>query len=99
MTSRTIILAALSLCAFTGLASADEITCRTYGHRTSCDDGTTFRRHGNRIVDDEGNTWRRRDNGDVVDPEGNVWRRRGHRLVGPNGETCRKSGDTTRCSD
>jgi hypothetical protein len=80
-------------------ARADDATCRTHRHRIRCDDGRTFRHHGNRITDDDGNVWRRRPNGDIVDPEGEVWRRRGNRLVGPNGETCRKSGHTVRCSD
>jgi hypothetical protein len=64
MTVRMITFAVLALSAFPGLAQAADVTCRRYGHRTSCDDGTTFRHHGNRIVDDEGNVWRRRDNGD-----------------------------------
>jgi hypothetical protein len=104
MTSRTITLAALSLssaiCAFPGLAETADVTCRIDGDRTRCDDGTTFhdRGHG-RIVDDEGQVWRRRENGDVVDPDGAVWRRRGNRLVGPNGEVCRRAGHMIRCSD
>jgi outer membrane protein len=71
MTSRTITLAALSLSALTGLAEAADVTCRTYGDRTRCDDGTTFHDRGyGRIVDDESNVWRRRPNGHVVNPDG-----------------------------
>jgi hypothetical protein len=47
---------------------ADDVTCRTYGNISRCDDGTRYRHNGNRTVDDEGNVWRRRENGDVVDP-------------------------------
>jgi hypothetical protein len=97
MRSRTFAALLLSTC--TGLASADEITCRRSGAITRCDDGSWYRQHGDRITDDEGRVWRRRDNGDVVDPNGEVWRRRGHRWIGPDGETCRMSGRTIRCSD
>jgi hypothetical protein len=93
--SLLLVLTGLLLWAPVDVADADEVTCRTVGHYTRCDDGTTFRHHGNRITDDEGKTWRRRPNGDVVDPDGEVRRR----LIGPDGQTCRKSGNTVQCSD
>jgi hypothetical protein len=61
---RLLVLTGLLLGASPDAARADDLTCRTDGHRTRCDDGRTFRHDGSRIVDDEGNVWRRRDNGD-----------------------------------